>query len=99
MFSHLVAAVLAAADPHACRASFYDVGGLTAAHRTLPKGSLVRVVNPANDRSVLVRINDRGPFVPGRCLDLSRTAMRALDGVSAGVIPVRYEVLPSADDD
>jgi rare lipoprotein A len=81
-----------------CRASFY--GGrtpeaLTAAHRTLPMGSRVRVINPVNDRSVLVRINDRGPFVPGRCLDLSETAMRAIDGVGSGVIPVKYEVLPA----
>ncbi|GAB3958342.1 hypothetical protein GCM10029978_003080 [Actinoallomurus acanthiterrae] len=88
-----------------CEASFYGTGpatasgapfdpqALTAAHRTLPMGSLVRVTNLGNARSVVVRINDRGPFVPGRCLDLSTAAMRAVGGVLSGVIPVRYEVL------
>jgi rare lipoprotein A len=88
-----------------CEASFYgtgpatasgapfDPGALTAAHRTLPMGSLVRVTNLGNARSVVVRINDRGPFVPGRCLDLSTAAMRTVGGVLSGVIPVRYEVL------
>ncbi|WP_433178346.1 septal ring lytic transglycosylase RlpA family protein [Actinoallomurus sp. CA-150999] len=88
-----------------CEASFYGTGpatasgapfdpqALTAAHRTLPMGSLVRVINLGNARSVIVRINDRGPFVPGRCLDLSTAAMRAVGGVLSGVIPVRYEVL------
>jgi len=89
----------------ACKASFYDADGktasgepydpsaLTAAHRTLPIGSRVRVFNRHNARSVVVRINDRGPFVPGRCLDLSQAAMRAVGGTGSGVIPVRYEVL------
>lgn len=88
-----------------CEASFYGSGGrtasgealspsaLTAAHRTLPIGSKVRVRNRNNDRSVVVRINDRGPFVPGRCLDLSTAAMRAVGGLASGVIPVSYEVL------
>jgi Lytic transglycolase len=89
----------------ACEASYYGTGGrtssgeaydpsaLTAAHRTLPIGSKVRVINRHNDRSVIVRINDRGPFVAGRCLDLSSAAMQAVGGVGSGVIPVRYEVL------
>lgn len=88
-----------------CDASYYGSGGrtasgeafdpdaLTAAHRTLPLGSKVRVINRNNDRSVIVRINDRGPFVPGRCLDLSSAAMQAVGGLGSGVIPVRYEVL------
>jgi len=88
-----------------CEASYYGAGGrtasgeafdaaaLTAAHRTLPIGSKVRVINRHNDRSVVVRINDRGPFVPGRCLDLSSAAMQAVGGLGSGVIPVRYEVL------
>jgi rare lipoprotein A len=88
-----------------CEASYYGTGGrtssgeafdpdaLTAAHRTLPLGSKVRVVNRNNDRSVVVRINDRGPFVAGRCLDLSSAAMQAVGGLGSGVIPVRYEVL------
>jgi rare lipoprotein A (peptidoglycan hydrolase) len=89
----------------ACEASYYASGGrtasgeaydpdaLTAAHRTLPLGSKVRVINRDNDRSVIVRINDRGPFVAGRCLDLSSAAMSAVGGLGSGVIPVRYEVL------
>jgi rare lipoprotein A len=89
----------------ACEASYYGTGGrtasgesfdpdaLTAAHRTLPIGSKVRVTNRHNDRSVVVRINDRGPFVAGRCLDLSSAAMQAVGGVGSGVIPVRYAVL------
>ena len=88
-----------------CEASYYGTGGrtasgetydpdaLTAAHRTLPIGSKVRVINRTNDRSVTVRINDRGPFVSGRCLDLSSAAMQAVGGMGSGVIPVRYEVL------
>jgi rare lipoprotein A len=88
-----------------CAASFYGAGSgtasgapydpeaLTAAHRSLPMGSRVRVINLSNARSVIVRINDRGPFVPGRCLDLSTAAMRAIGGVLSGVIQVRYEVL------
>jgi rare lipoprotein A len=89
----------------ACEASYYGTGGhtasgeafdpaaLTAAHRTLPIGSKVRVTNKNNDRSVVVRINDRGPFVAGRCLDLSSAAMHAVGGLGSGVIPVRFEVL------
>jgi rare lipoprotein A len=89
----------------ACEASYYGSGGrtasgesfhpdaLTAAHKTLPIGSKVRVTNRHNDRSVVVRINDRGPFVAGRCLDLSSGAMQAVGGLGSGVIPVRYEVL------
>ncbi|RFU37746.1 septal ring lytic transglycosylase RlpA family protein [Actinomadura logoneensis] len=71
----------------------FDPSELTAAHKTLPFGSRVRVTNRNNGESVTVRINDRGPFVSGRCLDLSTAAMKQVDGMSAGVIPVRYEVL------
>jgi rare lipoprotein A len=53
-------------------------GGLTAAHRTLPFGTMVRVTNAHSGRSVVVRINDRGPFVHGRIIDLSPAAARAL---------------------
>ncbi|WP_329247982.1 septal ring lytic transglycosylase RlpA family protein [Actinoallomurus sp. NBC_01490] len=89
-----------------CDASYYGTDGgrtasgesigpddLTAAHRSLPIGSKVRVTNRNNDRSVIVRINDRGPFVAGRCLDLSSAAMQAVGGLASGVIPVKYEVL------
>lgn len=57
---------------------------MTAAHRTLPFGSRVRVTNMRNGNSVIVRINDRGPFVKGRVLDLSRAAARKLGFVRAG---------------
>lgn len=68
---------------------------LTAAHPTLPFGTRLRVVNLYNHRAVEVRVNDRGPSVPGRILDLSYAAARALDAVAAGVIPVRLTVLPN----
>ncbi|MFD0683598.1 septal ring lytic transglycosylase RlpA family protein [Actinomadura fibrosa] len=88
-----------------CQASYYwegqmtasgepfDPSELTAAHKTLPMGSKVRVTNKNNGRSVIVRINDRGPYAGGRCLDLSKAAMAEVGGTGAGVIPVRYEVL------
>jgi rare lipoprotein A len=62
----------------------FDPGQLTAAHRTLPFGSHVRVTNPANGRSVVVRINDRGPFHGGRVIDLSRSAAEAVGLVARG---------------
>lgn len=62
----------------------FDPGQLTAAHRTLPFGSHVRVTNPANGRSVVVRINDRGPFHSGRVIDLSRSAAEELGIVARG---------------
>ena len=88
-----------------CGASYYTDGGrtadgemfntndFTAAHRTLPFNTRVRVTNVANGKSVVVRINDRGPFVGGRCLDLTQAAFGAIANLSAGVITVRYEVL------
>jgi len=71
----------------------YDMNALTAAHRSLPFGTRLRVVNLDNDRVVEVRVNDRGPMVPGRILDLSYAAARALGAVGTGVIPVRITVL------
>lgn len=71
-------------------ASWYDFGdGLTAAHRTLPKGTMVTVTNLANGKTVRVRINDRGPFIDGRIIDLNRPAFAALAAPSEGVIDVR----------
>jgi uncharacterized protein YabE (DUF348 family) len=71
-------------------ASWYDFGdGFTAAHRTLPKGTMVTVTNLANDKSVRVRINDRGPFIRGRIIDLNRPAFAALATPLEGVIDVR----------
>ena len=65
---------------------------LTAAHRTLPFGTWVDVRNLSNDKRVVVRINDRGPFVDGRIIDLSRAAARAIDMIGPGVVRVRLEV-------
>ncbi|MGN9774989.1 septal ring lytic transglycosylase RlpA family protein [Micromonospora sp. H33] len=92
-------------DTGSCGASFYSEGQLTAngetfdpsamtaAHKTLPFDTKVRVTNPATGKSVTVRINDRGPFIEGRCLDLSRAAFAAIASLDAGHVEVRYEVL------
>ncbi len=71
----------------------FDMYQFTAAHRTLPLGTICRVTNLKNHKSVVVKINDRGPFVKDRILDLSYGAARALGAISQGVIPVRIEVL------
>ena len=88
-----------------CKASFYaegqqtangerfDPSAMTAAHKTLKFNTRVRVTNKANGKSVTVRINDRGPFVAGRCIDLSRAAFSAISSTSAGVASVTVEVL------
>ena len=73
----------------------FDQNGLTAAHRTLPFGTKVRVTNRKNGRSVVVRINDRGPFHANRVIDLSRGAAQAVGMVGAGVAPVSLVVLGS----
>jgi rare lipoprotein A len=69
----------------------YDQNAMTAAHRTLPMGSIVRVTNLANDQSVVVRITDRGPFVGDRIIDLSLAAAKATGVYRAGVARVRIE--------
>ena len=71
----------------------FDMHALTAAHRTLPLGSRVRVTNLANGRVVDVRINDRGPALADRIIDLSYAAARDLDAVDHGVVPVHIAVL------
>lgn len=77
----------------------FDRHQLTAAHRTLPLGTRVRVTNTRNGRSVEVRINDRGPYGGhGRIIDLSEAAARRLDMIDAGVVPVIVEVLPDGRD-
>ncbi|MGN9811917.1 septal ring lytic transglycosylase RlpA family protein [Micromonospora sp. BQ11] len=92
-------------DSGSCGASFYSEGqltangetfdpsALTAAHKTLPFDTKVRVTNPSTGKSVTVRINDRGPFIEGRCIDLSRAAFAAIAPLDAGHVEVRYEVL------
>lgn len=71
----------------------FDQWGMTAAHKELPFNTLVKVTNEKNGRSVRVRINDRGPFVRGRIIDLSRGAASELDMVADGIVPVRVEVM------
>ncbi len=72
----------------------FDPDAMTAAHRTLPLGTRVRVTNETNGRSVEVSINDRGPFgKAGRIIDLSEAAGRALHMIDAGVVPVTIEVV------
>ena len=71
----------------------FDMHALTAAHRTLPLGTRVRVTNLWNGRSVEVRVNDRGPFIKDRILDVSRGAAAALGAVDDGVFAVEIVVL------
>jgi len=71
----------------------FDENQLTAAHRTLPFGSVVRVKNLKNGQTVKVRINDRGPFVRGRIIDVSKRAAHELGMLRDGVVPCRVEVL------
>lgn len=71
----------------------FDRTKLTAAHRTLPFGTVVKVTHQGNQRSVTVRINDRGPFVAGRVIDLSRAAARELAMEQAGLANVKVEIL------
>ncbi|MGA8323060.1 MAG: septal ring lytic transglycosylase RlpA family protein [Xanthobacteraceae bacterium] len=86
-------------------ASFYDEGSetasgekfdpheLTAAHPTLPFGTRLRVTNVTNGRSVVVRVNDRGPFVSGRVVDVSRSAAQSLDMIGRGIAKVKIDVV------
>lgn len=89
----------------ACEASYYaepqgtangeqfDPQAMTAAHKSLPFNSRVRVTNVANGKSITVRINDRGPFTGDRCLDLSKAAFGSIASLDTGVTDVRFEVL------
>jgi len=71
----------------------YNHFSSTAAHRTLPFGTKVRVTNIANNKSVVVKINDRGPFIDGRVIDLSRSAFDKIADLDLGVIKVTTEVI------
>ena len=71
----------------------YDMFGMTAAHPTLPLGSYVKVTNLRNGKAVVVKVNDRGPIVPGRIIDLSMSAAEALDFKSHGIQRVRLDVV------
>jgi rare lipoprotein A len=84
----------------AANGEVFDMNALTAAHRTLPLNSIVRVTNLKTDRSAIVRITDRGPFVPDRIIDLSKAAAIAVDVWRPGTAKVRLDVLetPSSID-
>jgi len=86
---------------HGRRASngeVYDMHKFTAAHRTLPFDTVVRVTNLGNGKSTVVRITDRGPFVDNRIIDLSMAAAREIDSIGPGVVPVRLEILSAGID-
>ena len=71
----------------------FNQGKLTAAHRTLPMGTKVRVINEENGRSIVVTVNDRGPFIKGRVIDVSKRAAELLEFKEDGVAKVRLEIL------
>ena len=75
----------------------YRHGKATAAHKSLPFGTKVRVTNLGNDKSVVVTINDRGPFVEGRIIDLSKSAAESLDFINQGLAEVKIEVVDHGD--
>ncbi|MBS1272450.1 MAG: Endolytic peptidoglycan transglycosylase RlpA [Candidatus Marinimicrobia bacterium] len=77
----------------------FDMYGITAAHKTLPFNTIVRVTNLENDRSILVRINDRGPFIPGRMLDLSYGAAKKLGILGPGTAKVKMEIVELGDNE
>jgi rare lipoprotein A len=78
---------------HAANGEVYDMEKLTAAHRTLPFGTWVRVKNLTNDKTVDVRIQDRGPFIGHRIIDLSRAAAREIEMIGPGTVKVRLTVI------
>lgn len=96
---------LTPATGNTCKASYYwqgqktangeqfNTNDFTAAHKSLPFNTRVKVTNPSNGKSTVVRINDRGPYIAGRCLDLSTAAMKAIGGTASGVITVNWEVV------
>ena len=71
----------------------YKHGLNTAAHKTLPFGARVKVTNLENSKSIVVKVNDRGPFVKGRIIDLSKSAFSAIGNTSSGVMNVKIEVV------
>ena len=77
----------------AANGEIYDMEKLTAAHRTLPFGTWVRVTNLTNNKTVDVRITDRGPFIDGRIIDLSKAAARDIDMIGPGLAQVRVDII------
>jgi rare lipoprotein A len=102
-FTIILSALVSTARAEQCKASYYqhgtrtasgehfNPGGLTAAHRSYPFGTRLHVTNPATGRSVVVRINDRGPFVRGRCLDLARGAAEVIGMIGQGTAMVTIQ--------
>jgi rare lipoprotein A len=94
------------ADPIYCYASYYWQGqktangesykpdGISCAHKTMRFGTVVRVTNLRNGKSTICRVNDRGPYIAKRCIDLSRGAARAVGMLEAGVVPVQIDIIP-----
>ena len=80
-------------DPHTASGEKFDKNELTAAHRTLPFGTRLRVTDVATGRSVTVRVNDRGPFVRGRVVDVSASAAETLGITAKGVAKVKLDVV------
>jgi len=77
----------------------FDMNAMTCAHRTLPFGTVLRVTNLDNDREVVVRVNDRGPYVGGRIIDLSRGAAEELGMVDTGTAEVMLDVIGGQEDE
>lgn len=77
----------------------YDMWKMTAAHKELPFGTMVRVTNLENNKSIVVKINDRGPFKPGRIIDLSKAGAKRLGFLGSGVTKVVLEILPEGEGD
>jgi len=75
----------------------YDMYGLTAAHKTLPLNTIIRVTNLVNNKSLILRVNDRGPYVKGRILDCSYGAAKKLEFVNDGTVEVKIEVIEWGD--
>ena len=75
----------------------YDMYGVTAAHKTLPLNTVCRVTNLSNDKSLILRINDRGPYIEGRILDCSYGAAKKLDFIRQGTTEVKIEVIEWGD--
>lgn len=75
----------------------YNMRAYTAAHKTLPFGTIVRVTNTANGKTVDVKINDRGPFVKGRVIDLSRKSFGQIGNINQGTVPVKIDVIDDSN--
>ena len=82
---------------HTSNGEVYDMNKMTAAHRTMAFGTIVKVTNLTNGKTAVVRITDRGPFIENRIIDLSMAAAKAIESIGPGVVPVRLEVISGAD--